>query len=334
MIQSFNVLFVGGEYRTIIRKCTGAGNERVCHARQGKDMKKLSVIIVTFNKVDIVRNCLDSIKKYNDIGDELEVIISDNSTEGILAQTIPKEFPWVKFIKNENEGFGAGNNRGFEISCGEYLLFLNPDTVLIEPIFKFAIEKFESNKELALFGVQLVKSNLKRNHSFFIMDQYGICALMKSKVAFLFNKYHDGKMFISGADLFVRRESFEQAGRFDENIFMYKEEADLIKRIKLHAEVKDTRFFKQKSIIHLEGGTELQSGEQKLVVAERIMKADRYYCRKYNMSLDNILKQRIRRAKLKKLCYLFVGKKKEAFIENQLMEYYEQNRSKCIKQGL
>lgn len=293
---------------------------------RGSDMKKLSVIIVTFNKVDIVRNCLNSIEKYNDIGDELEVIIADNSTEETLAQTIPKEFPWVKFIKNENKGFGAGNNRGFEISCGEYLLFLNPDTVLIEPIFKFAIEKFENNTDLALFGVQLVKSNLKRNHSFFIMDQYGVYALIKSKIAFIFNKYHDGKMFISGADLFVRRESFEQAGRFDENIFMYKEEADLIKRIKMYSDAFQTKFYKEKKLIHLEGGTEDAVGfDRKIAVAKRIMTADMYYCQKYKISFNKVLRQRIRQARLKKIIYYLLCNHTAAGGQTELIRLYKEN---------
>ena len=63
---------------------------------------KLSVIIVTYQKIEIVRDCLDSIKKFNDIGDELEVIVSDNSEDNTLVDAIRAEYDWVKVIKNEN----------------------------------------------------------------------------------------------------------------------------------------------------------------------------------------------------------------------------------------
>lgn len=285
--------------------------------------KTLSIIIVTYQKIDIVRDCLDSIKKYNDIGEALEVIISDNSEDDTLYNVIKKEYDWIQIIKNKNEGFGAGNNRGFDISSGKYLLFLNPDTILVEPIFKFAIEQFEKKSDLALFGIQLLKPNLKRNYSFYIMDKYGILALLQSKFAFLFNYYKDGKMFIAGADLFVRRESFEKAGRFDEKIFMYKEEADLIKRIKLDAVEKTTCFFKHKSMIHLEGGTEDISIDRRTVIAERIVLADRYYCNKYNIKLNTVLKQRIRRARLKLCIFQLIGKKNHVMMEKKLIQIYK-----------
>ena len=286
-------------------------------------MKELSVIIVTYEKIDIVRDCLSSIAKYNDIGDALEVIISDNSEDDVLYETVKNEFPWVKIIKNKNEGFGAGNNRGYEISSGKYLLFLNPDTILVEPIFQFAINRFDKENDLALFGLQLLDRDFKKSFSFYVMDQYGIMGLIKSKFAFLFNKYVDGKMFIAGADLFVRKSSFEQAGFFDENIFMYKEEADLIKRIKLYSTSKKTAFFKQKKIIHLEGGTENNSNYQrKVVLARRIIQTDKYYCNKYLMSYAKVLKQRIRQAKFKLMIYWLIGKRSRAAVERRLIQEY------------
>lgn len=289
-------------------------------------MVKLSVIIVTFNRIDIVRDCLDSIKKYNDIGDALEVIVSDNSTDETLVQAIQAEYHWVKVIKNSNQGFGAGNNRGYEISQGEYLLFLNPDTILIEPIFQYAIKTFEKDTNLALFGIQLLKVDGKRNYSFHVMDEYGILALIKDRFSFALNRYCDGKMFITGADLFVRRESFQQAGCFDENIFMYKEEADLIKRIKLYSTAKKTRFCREKRLIHLEGGTEDKIGdERRLSVAKRIMETDRYYCQKYNISLNKVLRQRIRQSYFKKIVYSLLCKRRSADTENKLIQLYKQN---------
>ena len=116
-------------------------------------MAILSVIIVSYNEVDLLSDCLKSIEKFNDIGEELEVIVSDNSSSKNVVNMISYKYPVVKFIHNEkNGGFGYGNNRGVEIATGKYLLFLNPDTLLIEPIFRYAISKFEGNEKLVSFG--------------------------------------------------------------------------------------------------------------------------------------------------------------------------------------
>lgn len=288
-------------------------------------MKKLSVIIVSYNNVRLLRNCLDSVFKFNDIGDGLEVIVSDNSPDDALYNEIKNDYAQVRIIKNENKGFGYGNNRGYELSEGEYLLFLNPDTVLIEPVFGFAAERFDQDKELALFGVSLVSSELKRNDSFFLMDRYGIAAFISYKFHKFFNLFCDNKMFITGADLFVRRQSFEEAGKFDENIFMYKEESDLIKRIKLRATAKKTAYFKQKRIIHLEGGTEKLGKDKAIVMAKRLMDTDIYYCKKWNYDLNKLLKARIRLAGMKKLIYTLLFKKEKAETADKLIRLYKSN---------
>src|SRR5699024_9212479 len=116
----------------------------------------LSIVIVTYKKLDIVINCLDSIEKYNDIGKQLEVIVVDNSPDNTIVKFINNEYPDVKTIKSANNGFGAGNNTGFKASSGKYTLFLNPDTILIESIFEFAIRKFEENPKLGIFGLKLL----------------------------------------------------------------------------------------------------------------------------------------------------------------------------------
>ena len=288
-------------------------------------MKKFSVIIVSYNNIQLLRDCLNSLKKFNDIGNDLEIIVSDNSPNFELYNAISREYEDIKIIKNENKGYGYGNNRGYDISEGEYLLFLNPDTVLIEPIFQFAIERFEKDKNLALFGVKLISPDMRDNESFFLMDSYGIKASVSHKFHKAFGNYKDNRMFISGADLFVRRQSFEEAGRFDENIFMYKEEPDLIKRIKLYTKAKKTAYFKDKKLIHLEGGTEDLGSEKALIMAERLMDTDIYYCKKWNYDLNKLLKARIRLAGMKKLIYTLLFKKEKAETADKLIRLYKSN---------
>ena len=95
-------------------------------------MKILSIIIVTFNNFIVVKECIESIFKYNDINELLEVIVVDNSTQISITQDIKELWPNVKCIKNsKNGGFGKGNNIGEKIACGENIAFINPDTEFI-----------------------------------------------------------------------------------------------------------------------------------------------------------------------------------------------------------
>lgn len=286
-------------------------------------MKKLSVIIVSYSNKNVLVDCLNSIEKYNDIGDDLEVIVSDNSPDMDLYNYVSENYGWIRILKNDNIGFGAGNNRGVKVAEGKYLLFLNPDTILVEPIFKFAVSKFESNENLALFGVQLIGKNGDRNASFFSIDKYGLLSAINEKFCKKFNIYKDGKMFICGADMFVRKQSFIEAGYFDENIFMYKEEADLIKRIKISSKAKQTSFYKEKKIVHLEGGTE-NVGEDKLLrTAKRMTDSDLYYCKKWNLSFKKVMKKRMNYARFKKIIYRLFLKKELALNQKALINYYK-----------
>lgn len=294
-------------------------------------MATLSIIIVSYQNIQIIRDCLDSIQKNNDIGDALEVIVSDNSQDMVLYDTIKKEYDWIKIIKNENKGFGAGNNRGYEISTGKYLLFLNPDTILIEPLFKFAIEQFEINSDLALFGVQLLDSNKKRNSSFFVMDHYGIFATLWGKWCRATSRFIDGKMFICGADLFVRRETFEQAGRFDENIFMYKEESDLIRRIKLSASAKTTRFYKNKHIVHLEGGTGDDSRQNKIRRMQTGWDSDKYYAQKWGLDLVKVYREKRRYQRFKLFIYRCLFRKRQVEMQKEIIRLYEVRLQECTR---
>lgn len=255
------------------------------------ELMKLSVIIVSYENCEILRDCIESIKKFNDLKDDAEIIISDNSITNNVYEMVKKDYPDVQIIKNNNIGFGPANNRAVDISSGEYLLFLNPDTILLEPIFQFTVDKFEQQSNLALFGIKLLNVNGTANNSFFAMDNYTLSWTLLMKVFSKFDIYLDGKMYIAGADLFVRKSAFEAAGRFDENIFMYYEEPDLIKRIKNLPNDYITSFFPEKKMIHLEGATEKNDAISTVKKVERSLVTYRYYCDKWNISFIKNVRQ-------------------------------------------
>jgi len=272
----------------------------------------ISVIIVSYRKLEIVIDCIESIFQHNDIRDKLEIIVVDNSPENNVFDYVQKNYPQVQIINNDNKGFGEGNNVGAKVAKGTYLLFLNPDTILIEPIFKFAIDKFESNHDLAMFGVKLVDKNLKRNMSFYYIDKHGILYAQLIKLCNKLDIFIDGIMFIPGADIFIRKDVFCECGMFDENIFMYYEEPDLTRRLKIIK--KKTGYFKDKRIIHLEGKT---TSDYEIALKRRL-EALRYYCCKYGMNYVKRLNRETRYDYLKSFLYRYTNKNQYNMCMNKI----------------
>lgn len=283
-------------------------------------LMKLSVIIVSYENCEILRDCLESIKKFNDLKDEVEIIISDNSITQNVYEMVKKDYPEIQIIKNNNIGFGPANNRAVDISSGEYILFLNPDTILLEPIFQFAVDKFEQQSNLALFGIKLMNENGTANNSFFAMDNYTLSWTLLMKAFSKFDIYIDGKMYIAGADLFVRKSAFEAAGRFDENIFMYYEEPDLIKRIRRLPNNYVTSFFPEKKMIHLEGATENKDAISTVKKVERSLETYRYYCDKWNVSFIRNIRQMRKYQVFKKNVSGFIGNDENARLAKMQIE--------------
>lgn len=244
---------------------------------------KISVITVAYKNSKVVVDLLNSIAKYNDIGDELEVIIVDNSPEDVRIEEAIKvaDYKNYIYIKADNKGFGAGNNRGAEIAKGEILAFLNPDIILIEPIFKRILGELKKDEKLVWIGGQLLTAEGHNINSYgFRFEHRG--AIGAAIVGFLrqwFSLFCSSKMFLSGANIFIKKNIFEQIGSFDENIFMYHEEADLTQRIlKLDRNYK-IKFCPNIRMIHLDG----QSTPFSDKLYEKEMPAAIYYAQKYGI---------------------------------------------------
>ena len=270
-------------------------------------MKLLSVIIVGYKNYKVLKDCLDSIRKYNDIGEKLEVIVVDNSPDSsYIYNHNREEFSEVITIRGKKNGFGAGNNAGVRMAKGEYLLFLNADTILIEPIFEYAVGKFKEDSLLSLFGLKLLNKDLSDSLSYYFIDRIGLIYILLIRFFNKMNIFISNKMFISGADIFIRKDVFVKAGMFDENIFMYKEECDLLKRISMLDKRLKIKYFKDKRIIHIGRA----SSNTKIIAIEESLKSRLYYYKKYGMNSSKFMKKQIRLYNKKMFYYKFINKKK------------------------
>ncbi len=209
-------------------------------------MTELSICILTLNSCDFLRECLKSIRQYPPKG-EYEILVADNgSDDGTLAM-LREEFPEVQVILNEeNLGFSKPNNQMLRLAKGEFLLLLNPDTLLMEDCFNPQIQYLKANPEV---GVSIPKV-LNKDGSFQRQSRRGEATPVEV-IGYFFKL---GKLFpkskvlngylqtwlpedevaevkaVSGSCMFIRRETWQQVGDFDEQFFAYQEDSDYCKR--------------------------------------------------------------------------------------------------------
>lgn len=243
----------------------------------------LSIIIVSYNSDKYLRECLSSIFMYNDIGDDLEVIVVDNANS-YETKAVTHEYKKVVYVGNNNNGFGAGNNLGALQAKNQYLLFLNPDTVLLEPVFGFAVNKFRTCRQLRAFGMLLVDENGHWQETFGFFPEKIKILPEKMYLPLIQMGYTPSNIFPWGADLFVRRKDFLDAGMFDENIFMCYEEPDLLRRMPKG----DVKIFPKK-IMHKAGHSNANLDKR----YEVALHSEKYYFEKYGLNYCKYVKTHI-----------------------------------------
>lgn len=253
---------------------------------------KLSVIIVTYESLGVLEECINSIYRFNDIAEELELIIVDNSLTNNVEEYIKKSFPSILFKKNPIGGFGRANNIGLLMSSSDSLIFMNPDIILVEPIFNRILSELSIDSDVGLIGCKLLDRNFKSNMSFYWLDRNEIFSLVTTRILNKLNLYISDKMFISGALFAVRKNIFIDIGCFDENISLYFEESDLYRRFRNFG--YSFKFLKDCRVIHLEGtSTAFDEG----ALLKGLISLE-YYCHKYDLDFKTILSRMILNQKL------------------------------------
>lgn len=228
---------------------------------------KLSIIIVNYNVRFFLEQCLTSVFKAIETIDA-EIFVVDNNSSDNFMEMVKEKFPSVKCIINKNNvGFSKANNQAIHLAKGEYVLLLNPDTVVEEDTFNKCIAFSDAHPLLGGLGVKMVDGSgvflpeSKRGlptPSVSFYKIFGLSTLFpKSK---RFSKYHLGYLnndeiseieVLSGAYMWMRKSVLEEIGYLDEAFFMYGEDIDLSYRILL-AGYKNY-YFPEAKIIHYKG---------------------------------------------------------------------------------
>lgn len=208
---------------------------------------KLSVVIVNYNVKFFLEQCLYSVRKASE-GLAVQVFVVDNnSVDGSVAM-VREKFPEVILIDNkENFGFSKANNQAIRMATGEYILLLNPDTVVEDDTLRKVVAFMEERPDAGGLGVRMIdgKGNFlpesKRGLPTPSVAFYKISGLSRIfPRSRIFGKYHLGYLnqheihevdVLSGAFMLIRKSVLDKIGLLDEEFFMYGEDIDLSYRI-------------------------------------------------------------------------------------------------------
>ena len=215
---------------------------------------KLSVIIVNYNVKYYLDQCIRSVlRAFEEMNTPAEIIVVDNhSADGsvdYLEKRYPQMlYPMVRFVRSaHNLGFARANNIAIRQSRGEYVLLLNPDTIVGEDALKASVDFMDAHEDAGAVGVRMLGAQGRRAMesrrglptpmvSFFKM--LGFCNRWPHHR--LFGKYYMGYLpwdepsqieVVSGAYCMLRRKALDEVGLLDEDFFMYGEDIDLSYRV-------------------------------------------------------------------------------------------------------
>ena len=199
---------------------------------------KLSIVIVSYNVRTFVAQCLDSVQKASE-GMEVEVFVVDNASADDTVSHIGRHYPWVKLIANEdNLGFSRANNIAIHQAQGEYILLLNPDTIVAEPTLCECISFMDAHALAGGLGVRMhnADGSLAPESRRAIPSPWVSCLKMLgfTKRYYMSHLSWDEPSrieVISGAFFMLRRKALDQVGLLDEDFFMYGEDIDLSYRL-------------------------------------------------------------------------------------------------------
>lgn len=209
-------------------------------------MIDISIVIVNYQTKGLVRECIKSFKRIN-TKCSYEIIVVDNSIDYGLKELLHVRFPDVMYIPlKRNLGLSRGNNIGFSVAQGKYILTCNSDIVALEGSLDSLYDFLETHSDVGLVAPQLLHPDLTRQQSYFRFPSPITPPLRRIFLGSLgFVKKHLEWFLMKDADMSVptpidwsieacwlfRKSLFERIGMMDERFFLYLEDTDWCKRI-------------------------------------------------------------------------------------------------------
>lgn len=268
-------------------------------------MTRLSVVIVNYNVACFLEQCLRSV--YEAIqGIDAEIFVVDNHSVDNSVEMLRKHFPEVRLIANEdNVGFAKANNQAIRVASGEYVLLLNPDTIVQSDTFTKTLDFMDSTPDAGALGVKMLDGRgrflpeSKRGLPLPDVAFYKIFGLSKIfKKSRRFGRYHltyldpdeiHSVEVLSGAFMLLRKSVLDKIGLLDETFFMYGEDIDLSYRVILGG--YKNYYYPLTRIIHYKGESTKKSSVNYVVVFYQAMQifAKKHFSQKNARLFDWII---------------------------------------------
>jgi N-acetylglucosaminyl-diphospho-decaprenol L-rhamnosyltransferase len=222
-------------------------------------MPDLSVVVISFNTKDITDKCLKNLALSN--FKNKQVIVVDNASTDGSIEMIQKKYPEFTLIKSDlNLGFGKANNLGMGQAKGKYILLLNSDAFIQPDTLDKCIEFMENNPDSSVMGCKLTYQDGRLQPSAGALPNpintfrwiWGLGSSVHPKSPDYFSTSHRVG-WVTGAFVFLKKEVFGKTNGFDEKIFMYMEEIEWCKRIKMAG--LNVYYTSDFSVVHLAGAS-------------------------------------------------------------------------------
>lgn len=227
---------------------------------------KVSIVIICWNDSKYIVKCIESVLAQT-LSTSFEIIVTDNgSTDGSVA-LIRGAFPGVRIVENgRNLGFAGANNRAFDVARGEYVLILNPDTVICDRAIDKTVAFADSRPQGGAFGCRMINPDGSYQRSAYpvpsirgsLIAGLNLRRLEKLSSAFTSEIYYawEGTSertvgFMAGCYLLIRRDLLAALKGFDERLFFQTEDADLCLRVSKMG--RPVIFFPGAEVIHIGG---------------------------------------------------------------------------------
>jgi GT2 family glycosyltransferase len=254
----------------------------------------LTIVVVAYKSRDEIRTCLGSLPCCLQ-GRSVDVIVIENGSGDGIGDLISKEYPWVVYLESEeNLGFGKANNLAYELARGEFVLFLNPDTISNEAAYLHCLRRLQSETNIGVISPKLVmldgEMDLACRRSIpTVWD--GFCRALGLSALFAGSRLFAGYNLtylpdegtyevgsVNGAFMMCPRRVLQRVGVFDEQFFMYGDDLDLNYRIRKagYRVVYDGRV----QIVHIKG---VSSSKEPEKMAKAVFLATKqFYLKHFN----------------------------------------------------
>jgi N-acetylglucosaminyl-diphospho-decaprenol L-rhamnosyltransferase len=269
-------------------------------------MVDLSIVILSWNVRDLLRQCLESVARNRPLSADhpplaTEIIVVDNASGDGSMEMVRAEFPDVRLIANQaNRGYTGGNNDGIAAATGRYVMILNPDTRVLADALAALISYADVHPDVGVVGPQLlnpdgsVQSSRRRFPTLMtgLFESTWLEPLAPRDVLrryYVLDQPDDAIQevdWLFGACFLVRREVIRQVGALDEDFFMYSEEMDWCRRIR-QAGWKVV-YLPEAQVIHYGGKSSDQVAAQRHIYFQT--SKVRYFCKHHGVLTAGVLR--------------------------------------------